>query len=445
MQREVQRPHPCRGNTLVGASRREFLTVGALGFLGFTLADLLRAQSQAAEEKPAATPRAKSVLHIFLPGGIAHQESFDPKPYAPLEYRGSFGVVKTKIPGEVFCEVLPQTAQVADKLCVVRSMTHGEAAHERGTHNMFTGYRPSPAIVYPSLGSVVSHELGPRADLPPYICIPNEPTPYAGTGYLSSSFGPFSLGADPAGRGFKVRDLTLPPGVDERRFTRRKTILEAVNAHFAQAEKKADAVVAMGTFYEQAYNLISSPKAREAFNIDAEPAALRDQYGRNAAGQRMLMARRLIAAGVRVVSLSYGGWDFHTGIVPGTKSQMPAFDQAFAALIRDLDRTGLLSETIVMVSSEFGRTPKMNRDAGRDHWPKVFSIVLAGGGFKQGIIFGSSNATAAEPDSDPLEPQDLFATIYHLLGIDYRKRLLAPGNRPIDIVRGGKVRTGLLA
>ena len=436
----------CTGNTLFRSSRREFLTVGALGVLGFSLADLLQSEAAGAEDKTAAPVKSKaqSVLHIFLPGGMAHQESFDPKPYAPLEYRGSFGVVKTAIPGEVFCEVLPETAKVADKLTIVRSMTHGEAAHERGTHNMFTGYRPSPALVYPSMGSVVSHEFGPRENLPPYVCIPNQPNPYAGPGYMSSSFGPFSLGADPAAGGFKVRDLSLPAGVDDARFARRRTALEAVNEHFARQEK-SDALGAMGTFYERAYSLISSPKAREAFNIDAEPAAVREAYGRNEAGQRFLMARRLIAAGVRVVSVTYGGWDYHVQIVPGTRSMMPAFDRAFAALVRDMDRTGLLKDTIVMVSSEFGRTPKINKDAGRDHWPKVFSVVMAGGGFKSGFIFGSSNATAAEPDSEPIEPADLFATIYHLLGIDFHKRLLAPGNRPIDIVRGGKVRSNLLA
>jgi uncharacterized protein (DUF1501 family) len=436
----------CAGNTLFRPSRRELLTVGALGFLGFGLADLLESESVRAEEKKdVAAPKAKSIIHIFLPGGMAHQESFDPKPYAPLEYRGSFGTVKTKIPGEVFCETMPQTAAIADKITVVRSMTHGEAAHERGTHNMFTGYRPSPALQFPSLGSVVSHEFGPRANLPPYVCIPNLPNPYAGPGYMSSSYGPFSLGADPASGGFRVLDLSLPPGVDEARFSRRRSALEAVNAHFAAAEKKSDAIAAMGTFYERAYSLLSSRDAREAFNIDAEPARLRDEYGRNEAGQRFLMARRLIAAGVRVVSVVYGSWDYHYQIVNGMRQMAPPLDQALAALVRDLDRTGRLKDTIVMLSSEFGRTPKINKDAGRDHWPKVFSIVLAGGGFKAGAIFGSSNATASEPDSEPIEPTDLFATIYHLLGIDFHKRLLAPGNRPIDIVRGGKVRSNLLA
>lgn len=435
----------CAGNTLFRPDRREFLTVGALGFLGFGLADLLASESALADDKAASTPKAKSIIHIFLPGGMAHQESFDPKPYAPIEYRGAFGTVKTKIPGEIFSEALPQTAQIADKITVIRSMTHGEAAHERGTHNMFTGYRPSPALQFPSLGSVVSHEFGPRENLPPYVCIPNLPNPYAGPGYMSSSFGPFSLGADPASGGFRVLDLNLPSGVDEARFARRRSALEAVNEHFAAAEKKSDAIAAMGTFYSRAYSLISSQKAREAFNIAAEPANVRDEYGRNEAGQRLLMARRLIAAGVRVVSVVYGGWDFHVQIVPSTRQMMPPLDQAFAALIRDLDRTGLLKETIVMVSSEFGRTPKINKDAGRDHWPKVFSVVLAGGGVKSGFIFGSSNATAAEPDSEPIEPADLFATIYQLLGVDFHKRLMAPGNRPIDIVRGGKVRSNLLA
>jgi uncharacterized protein (DUF1501 family) len=262
---------------------------------------------------------------------------------------------------------------------------------------------------------------------------------------MSSAYGPFSLGADPASGGFRVLDLSLAPGVDDPRFVRRQSALEAVNEHFAAAEKKSDAVAAMGTFYQRAYSLISSPQAREAFNINAESAAVRDQYGRNEAGQRLLMARRLVAAGVRVVSVTYGSWDFHVQIVPATRQMMPPLDMALAALIRDLDRTGLLKETIVMLSSEFGRTPKINKDAGRDHWPKVFSVVLAGGGFKQGCVFGSSNATASEPDSEPIEPADLFATIYHLLGIDFHKRLMAPGNRPIDIVRGGKVRGNLLA
>jgi uncharacterized protein (DUF1501 family) len=422
-------------------TRRAFLQVGALAGLGLTLDDFFRLQAAEPTKKEAP---AQACIHIFMPGGLASQESFDPKPNAPLEYRGDMGVVPTKLPGIVLNECLKQTAQVADKITLCRSMTHGEAAHERGTHNMFTGWRPSPALQYASMGSVVAHELGVRHDLPPYVCIPNQPTTYAGSGYLPSSFAPFGLGSDPANANFTVRDLKLPGGVDEQRFTTRKTILEAVNAHFAGRDQ-SDNVAAMDTFYQRAYSLLGSPQAREAFNITAEPAALRDEYGRNAAGQRMLMARRLVEAGVRFVTLTYGGWDLHANIIPGTRTQMPPFDQAFAALIRDLDRRGLLKTTLVMVSSEFGRTPKINGTAGRDHWPKVFSVVLAGGGIKQGAVHGSTDATATEPQDDPLTVEDLAYTVYHQLGIDPDKKLMAPGNRPILIVDEGKLRKELLA
>jgi len=425
-------------------SRRGFLTVGAAGF-GLSLGDFFRMRAFAEQKNYAAiTAKADSVIHIFLPGGIAHQETFDPKPYAPIEYRGELSTIATKIEGEPFCQTLPQTAQIADKLTVIRSMTHGEAAHERGTHNMFTGYRPSPALQYPSMGSVVAHEFGPKNNLPPYVCVPSIPNVYAGTGYLSSSFSPFSLGADPSDGNFRVQDLNLPGGIDDSRFATRRNVLDAVNEHFARKEK-SDGLAAMDTFYQRAYSLISSQKAREAFNINAEPAALRDQYGRNPAGQRMLMARRLVEAGVRFVALQYGSWDMHTGIANGMRTQMPPFDQAFAALIRDLESKGLLDRTVVMVSSEFGRTPKINKDAGRDHWPKVFSVVLAGGGFKKGYIHGASNATATEPERDAIGPEDLATTIYHQIGIVADKELMAPGNRPIEIVDGGKVRNELLA
>jgi uncharacterized protein (DUF1501 family) len=426
-------------------TRRTFLHVGLIGGLGLTLADFFRLEAQADTKLPDGKEGpAKSIIHIFLPGGMAHQESFDPKPYAPIEYRGEMGTVPTKLEGVLFNELLKQTAQVADKITVCRSMTHGEAAHERGTHNMFTGYRPSPAIQFPSMGSVVSHEYGPRQNLPPYICIPSQPTTYAGPGYLSSAFAPFSLGSDPAAGNFTVQDLNLPGGVDEKRFGKRRDMLQAVNEYFASKEK-ADGLVAMDTFYQRAYSLISSQKAREAFNINAEPPKVRDEYGRNEAGQRMLLARRLVAAGVRFVSLTYGGWDMHNQIKGGMQGQMPAFDQGFATLIRDLERTGLLDSTLVMVSSEFGRTPKINGTAGRDHWPKVFSVVLAGGGIKKGFVYGSSDSTASEPEDDPLTVEDLAMTVYHQLGINGEKKLMAPGNRPIDIVREGKVRRELIA
>lgn len=430
----------CFGNNF---SRRGFVTIGALG--GLTLADFLRMRSVYGDQKhydfiPA---KAESVIHVFLPGGMAHQESFDPKPYSPLEFRGEMGTIKTNT-GEVFGQTLPNLAQCADKFTVIRSMTHGEAAHERGTHNMFTGYKPSPALVFPSMGSVVSHEYGPRENLPPYICIPNRPNEFAGCGYLSSSYEPFSLGSDPANDGFKVQDLDLPGGVDEQCFARRRAALESVNQYFA-TRHSADSVSAMDSFYERAYSLISSQKAREAFDITKEEPAMRDRYGRNEAGQRLLLARRLVESGARFVSLTYGGWDMHTQITAGFNQQMPALDQALAALLNDLDSRGLLDSTLVMVSSEFGRTPKINGEGGRDHWPKVFSVMMAGGGIKRGAIYGASDPTASEPDLDPVSPENLATTVYHLLGIVADKELMAPGDRPIEIVDGGEVIKELLA
>jgi uncharacterized protein (DUF1501 family) len=427
-------------------TRRSFLHVGYLGALGLTLDQFFRLEAAKADgffQPPSKEGKTKSIIQIFMPGGMAHQESFDPKPNAPIEYRGEMGSIQTKLPGVLINSALTQTAQIADKITIVRSMTHGEAAHERGTHNMFTGYRPSPALDYPSFGSVVSHEFGVRNNLPPYVCIPSLPTNYAGTGYLSAAFAPFSLGSDPANGGFSVQDLNLPGGVDEKRFQTRRTALDAINAHFA-AKEKSDNIAAMDTFYQRAYGLLSSQKAKEAFNINAEPAKLRDEYGRNAAGQRLLLARRLVEAGVRFVSLTYGGWDLHNNIKGGTESQMPAFDQAFARLIRDLDSRGLLDSTMVMITTEFGRTPKINGNAGRDHWPKVFSIVMAGGGIKRGSVFGSSDSTASEPQDDPLSVDDWSCTIYTLLGVHPKKQLVAPGNRPIRIVDAGQARKELM-
>ena len=420
-------------------NRREFLFVGLVGSLGLTLGNLLKLQAQTAQSKA----RAQSVINIFLPGGIAAQESFDPKMLAPIEYRGPLGSVKTSIEGVHFSELLKETAKVADKICVIRSMTHGEADHDRGTHNMFTGWRPSPAVQYPSIGSIVSHELGSRNDLPPYVCIPNQPNTFAGTGFLGSAYGPFSLGADPANGGFKVRDLNLPSGVNEKRFTQRREMRAVVDAHFSTLEK-SDALTGMDSFYERAYAMMSSEKAREAFDLKKESDKLRDEYGRNAAGQRMLLARRLVEAGVRFVSLTYGGWDHHDNIRNGFNNQMPSFDQAFAALVRDLAQRGMLDSTLVLLTTEFGRTPKVNGTAGRDHYPKVFSIVMAGGGIKQGSVHGSTDPTATDPDNDPLTVPDYAATVYHLLGIDWEKTLLA-GTRPVKIIKDGEVAKGLLA
>jgi hypothetical protein len=443
-------------------NRRSFIQVGLLGGMGLSLPDLFRMTARAGVVRSAADAgkrpegKAKSVIQIIFPGGLAHQESWDPKPEAPIEYRGPLGVAKTKIPGIVFSENLSRTAQIADKITVVRSITGRIPDHAQATYQMFTGYLPTPAILHPAMGSVVSHEFGPKNNLPAYVGVPNVP-PAGGTGYLSSKYGAFELGADPGQKNFQVRDISLPKGVDDLRFDRRKSAREALEDHFRQVESNPVELDAMGEFYQQAYKLISSPEARKAFSLDGEPDTMKDLYGeyknpRNGQpfgiGRQLMLARRLVEAGVRLVTVMYGGsegWDNHTRIKEAVGNGMPAFDHAFSGLITDLDQRGLLDSTLVMCTSEFGRTPKINENAGRDHWARVYSYALAGGGVGRGQIYGASNATASEPDSDPVTVEDFLSTVYHQLGVNSEDRLMAPGGRPIDIVRGGKVVEGLLA
>ncbi|MEN8774753.1 MAG: DUF1501 domain-containing protein [Akkermansiaceae bacterium] len=430
----------CPGNPFANDfSRRGFLHVGLLGGLGLSLPQFLSMEAKA-QQKHYKTREgvAKSVIQIFLPGGMAHQESWDPKPYAPTEYRGPFGTINTSIKGIKFSQNLKHTAKIADKMTIIRSMAHGEAAHERGTHNMFTGYKPSPALEYPAMGSVVAHELGPRNNLPPYVCVPSVPNEFANSGYLSSAFGPFAIGSEPSRGDFKVRDLNMPGGVDDTRFSRRRSLLETVDHHFKTIEE-SDALDSMDAFYQHAYKLISSQEAREAFNLKAEKEAVRNRYGMNTPGQRMLLARRLVEAGTRFVSLTAGGWDHHDNIKNGIQQQLPPVDQAIAALISDLDERGLLDSTLVMVTSEFGRTPKINGTGGRDHWPRVFSVGLAGGGVHRGLVHGSSDALGGEPEEDMVGIEDLATTVYNQLGITGDKELMSPGDRPIEIVDGGRI------
>jgi len=406
-------------------NRRDILRVGAAGCL--TLPQLLKAQAQ----NPV---KATSVVQIYLPGGISHQDSWDYKPNGSPEYRGPFGGVKTKIDGVHFGELLKETAKVSDNLTVIRSMTHGEAAHERGTHNMLTGYKPSPALTYPSFGSVISHELGNRNNLPSYVLVPNQFAPENGTGYLSTKYGPFALGSNPEDPSFAVKDLNTPKDISDKQFDRRRALLGAVDDHFKTRESHVDAIKAMDSFYYDAYSMLSSTQASESFELAKEPAAVRDAYGRNAAGQRLLLARRLVESGVRMVTVTYGSWDHHSNLKGAYESNMVNFDKAFATFINDLKQRGLLDSTLVMVTSEFGRTPKINQTNGRDHWPRVFSTVLAGGGVKAGYAYGTSDALASEPDADPVTPQQFAATMFHLIGISPRTKLMTPDLRPVEVV-----------
>jgi hypothetical protein len=407
---------------------------------------------QAQAEQSQMVAKAKSVIHIYLQGGFAHMDSFDPKPDAPAEYRGILSPIPTSIPGTYFSSHMPYSAKIADKITVVRSMTHTEVDHSRGEHSMFTGYRPSPALVYPSMGSVVADQLGVRQAMPAYVCVPNQGSQFLGSGYLSNSCGPFALGTDPARSNFTVRDLNLAKGVDEDRFQRRQDLKNLVDDHF-RSQLQDDAVSTMDSLYQRAYDLLSSSEARGAFSLKGESDETKELYGmkphgpvlRPSAGARFLIARRLVEAGARFVTVTYGAWDTHAFHYRSIEPQLPDFDRAFAGLISDLDQRGILDSTLVMVTSEFGRTPKINAGGGRDHWPRVFSIVMAGGGVRRGYIHGASDALAAEPADAPLSVEDYVTTVYHLLGIDASASLMSPGDRPQPIVLNGTVARDLLA
>ena len=436
--------------------RREFLYAGWLAGLGLSMGQLFRLQAAGAKNDAADTApvaaKARSVIHIYLQGGFAHMDSFDPKPDAPLEYRGILDAIPTRMPGVFFSSHMERTAAIADRLTVVRSMTHTEVDHQRGEHSMFTGYRPSPALVYPSLGSVVSHEFGPRGPMPPYVVVPNAGSQFLGSGYLSNAHGPFALGADPARTGFQVRDLNHPAGIDTARFEQRKSWKTLVDEHFRR-QAQDDAVTTMDSFYQRAYSLLDSPESKAAFSLEGETAATRELYGmkpagpviRPAAGARFLIARRLVEAGVRFVTVTFGAWDTHSYHYRGIEPQMPDLDRGFAGLITDLEQRGMLDSTLVLITSEFGRTPKVNAGGGRDHWPRVFSIVMAGGGVQRGSVFGASDGLAAEAADQPLSVENYATTIYHLLGIDASRSLMSPGDRPQRIVTDGEVEQGLLA
>jgi len=424
-------------------NRRSFMKAGGIAGLGISIPNTLQLL---ANDQTSGNGKAQSVIYIYLPGGYAAQETFDPKPLAPVEYRGPIDSIETKIPGERFSKYLPKTAGISDKITIIRSMTHGETAHERGRHDMFTGYKPSAALTYPSFGSITSQQLGVRNNLPPYIAIPTIADEYAGTGYLSHSYSPFTLGSNPEDANFKVRDLSLPEGINRERFEDRKRILSVVNnSNFVRNNSGNDNLLAVEEFYDNAFAMLDSKSATDAFDLSKEDDKMKDKYGRNAAGMRMLLARRLVEAGSRFVTVTYGQWDMHQNIENGIKNSLPAFDQAYSALINDLDEKGMLDSTLVVVSTEFGRTPKINTDGGRDHWPKVFSIAMAGGGIKRGLVYGKSDQTATDVFENPVKVEDFGATIYDLLGIDYTGHLYAPGDRPVKIIDGGKPIRGIIA
>jgi hypothetical protein len=447
--------------------RRAALRAGLFGGLGLSLADYLRLEARGetsitggAAGVKGLPQRIKSVIQINLPGGFPHHESFDPKPEAPVEYRGSFGVVKTST-GDVFSDNLPKIAGIADKITVVRSVVGKIPDHNLAMYHLFTGYTPTPVIDYPQMGSIVAHELGDRGELPCYVAIPGKNSFSGGTGFLSSTFGPFETGGDPGAekKAFKVRDFSLPGGLTLDRANRRRTVREAIEKRIRSLEASPDVLDTMDEFHAKAYALLTSSAAQNAFSFAGESEETFDLYGsrviRETKGPsgssqpdtlawRLILARRLVEAGVRFVTLDYGFWDCH-GDVRGTcLGQMRPLDYALTGLVTDLERRGLLETTLVWVTTEFGRTPKMNRDSGRDHWARCYSMMLAGGGFKPGLIHGASDSTGGEPDRDAVTLENLIATIYHQMGIDPNKELVAFGTRPIEIIRDAEIVTKLL-
>lgn len=444
-------------------SRRQAIQAGLLGGLGLSLGDMLRLEAHAEDAYTAAgakklQPKALSVIQLHLGGGLPQQESFDPKPEAPTEYRGSFGVVKTK-QGEVLSDNFPKTAAVADKLTLLRSVVGRIPDHQQATYHLFTGYTPTAVIDYPQMGSIVSHELGGRGELPPYIAIPNNHSFAGTTGFLSSTYGPFDLNADPGQRGFKVRDFSIPEGVTLQRVGRRQSARDIIENRIRQLEADPNTLETMDDFYKRAYTLLTSSRAQKAFTLEGESEETFQLYGRDVVGlrgpdnqfhpkglaERLILARRLVEAGTRFVTVTYGEWDSHVDVKRSCLDQMPALDHAIAGLVTDLANRGMLETTLFWVTTEFGRTPKVNGTSGRDHWARVYSLLMAGGGFAPGLIYGASDATAAEPARDALPLEDLLYTIYHQLGIDADKELVAFGTRPIEIIKDGKLAKGLLA
>ena len=419
--------------------RRDFIRIGSLAPLSLNLAGFLKAASESKPRKDI------SVILLWQSGGSPHQDTFDMKPEAPLEYRGEFKPIPTTVPGLQICEHLPRTAKMAHKLTVLRSMRSKENNHERAINYLLTGYLPLPTIEFPSMGSVVSKELGPKNGMPPYVTIPNT-FPSYGAGHLGGEHNPFISG-DPNVTGYKARDLTLPVDVDFQRLGNRRYLVEQMDKKFRAVEASPE-FQALDGFYHRAYDLLSSPVAKKAFDIESEPAALRERYGRTPVGQGALLARRLVEAGVRFVTVAKGWLNYDThgdNFNTMKKVLLPEFDPAFATLVEDLDQRGMLDSTLVMVNSEFGRTPKVNKDAGRDHHNKAWSVVFAGAGLTGGRILGATDATATEVTDNPAEPEDLLYSIYTLLGIDPAKEHHTSIGRPVKHVNGGKLIPGLLS
>lgn len=423
-----------------GLSRREFLRVGGLSALGLTLSGYLRLQQAAAAS--GVTPKTVRCILMWMQGGPSHHDTFDPKPDAPAEVRGEFGTVPTTLPGVRIAEHLPMLARQTDKFSIIRGHDPKNGSHGVADHLMMTGHKFNPSLPFPCYGSVVAKERGYPSGLFPFVQLGRAiDRRFNGgiAGFLGDQYNPFEVAEDPNIAGFKVRDLSLTSDAERRRMERRYAMLNDVDRYQRAVEENAGAIRARDEFYEKAHGLITSPAAKRAFHIDAEPDRVRERYGRTTFGQSCLLARRLVEAGVHFVTVTDGGWDTHQNNFKSLKDRkLPVLDRAYSALLEDLHERGLLDSTLVVWFGDFGRTPKINPSAGRDHWSTAGVACMGGGGVKTGEVVGATNALGEFVVDSPVTPQDLAATIYHALGIPLHTWYRAQDGRPIELVPEGK-------
>ena len=436
-------PAPDLHRSCQGPSRRAILRAGCLSALGLGLDDLLRLRAHASGTVASPAGKAQSCILIWLAGGPSHIDTFDPKPDAPADVRGEFRPIATSVPGLQISEVLPNLAKVMHRATLIRSVTSPEADHDRAAHHLLTGYRPSQALVYPSFGSVVAKTRESRpGTLPPSVAIPDAPA-FATSGYLSPAYDPFAVAGDPNQEGFRVRNLTPPDRLTLDRLRRRRAMVRRLDG-FARDVSATPLTTGRDQFVDQAYDLLTSSAAQAAVRIGDEPAAVRDRYGRSPFGQSCLLARRLIEAGVSFVTLNHRGagalgWDTHQANFPTIKDTLaPPLDRGAWALLADLEERGLLDQTLVVLMGEFGRTPKINRNAGRDHHSRANSIMMAGAGMPGGLVVGRTDARGEAPADRPVTPADLAATLYTALGIDPNHQFETPDGRPVRLVEKGR-------
>jgi len=455
-----------------GLSRRDVLHVGGLGALGLTLPSLLAQEARAAV--PVIRPsggKAKSCILLFLMGGPPQHSTWDPKPEAPAEVRGEIGPIATNVPGVQFGELMPKLAAMADKLCVLRAVSTGDNAHSASGYYMLTGHphqpmnaenaNPGPPNDWPNLGAIVQQLHGGGRELPASVRLPmhifntdGSVWPGQDAGFLGRPSDPWLFRCEPASKDFRIPQFSLPVDVSIERLEGRRSLLDKLNGRIENVERSGTLEHYSG-LAQRAYDLLASPKSRAAFRLDEEPQAVRERYGMTQFGQSTLLARRLVEAGVKLVQVNWFRgpdepsdapcWDSHASETKRLKEVLvPPTDNAFSALLDDLSQRGLLGETLVVCMAEFGRTPKFNGRAGRDHWGPVFSIAMAGGGIRGGMIYGASDRLGAQPKDGMVRPEDLTATIFHCLGYSPETEIQEPQDRVLAISKGEVVR-GILS